>query len=203
MTEAARRRHRRCRDMMLGGSSRGFTPGSPPRAGADHVRERSQGARSSGPASRPSAPVPLRTGHELRPPPRWQGRSPPRHRGSTPFATWLGALSERVADRWADRLRYGGLDPDKVRRGTPTLNERVRARARLPADWAELVLLTSGVLAVHSASAAPGFPLDLVHMHINRPGLNPLEECLAAHLCETSPTTTQGDTHHDHPEPGS
>lgn len=114
-----------------------------------------------------------------------------------------GALSERVADRWADRLRYGGLDPDKVRRGTPTLNERVRARARLPADWAELVLLTSGVLAVHSASAAPGFPLDLVHMHINRPGLNPLEECLAAHLCETSPTTTQGDTHHDHPEPGS
>ena len=114
-----------------------------------------------------------------------------------------GALSARIADRWADRLRYGGLDPDKVRRRSPTLNERVRARARPPADWTELVLLTSGVLAARAASAAPEFPLDLVHMHINRLGLNPLEECLAAHLCAPSPTTTQGGTHHDRPEPRS
>ena len=54
---------------------------------------------------------------------------------------------------------------------------------------AELALLTSGVLAARAASAAPEFPLDLIHMHINRIGLNPLEECLAAHLCAPSPTT--------------
>lgn len=100
-----------------------------------------------------------------------------------------GSLSARIADRWADRLRYGGFDPDKVRHRSPTLNERVRARARPPADWTELALLTSGVLAARAASAAPEFPLDLIHMHINRIGLNPLEECLAAHLCAPSPTT--------------
>ena len=47
---------------------------------------------------------------------------------------------------------------------------------------AELVLLTNETLAVHAASAAPEFPLDLVHVHINRIGLNPPEECLAAFL---------------------
>lgn len=47
---------------------------------------------------------------------------------------------------------------------------------------AELALLTSGVLAARAASAAPEFPLDLIHMHINRIGLNPPEECLAAYL---------------------
>lgn len=47
---------------------------------------------------------------------------------------------------------------------------------------AELALLTSGVLAARAASAAPEFPLDLVHVHINRIGLNPPEECLAAYL---------------------
>lgn len=46
----------------------------------------------------------------------------------------------------------------------------------------ELVLLTSEILAARAASAAPEFPLDLIHMHINRIGLNPPEECLAAYL---------------------
>ncbi|WP_103062459.1 thiopeptide-type bacteriocin biosynthesis protein [Actinomyces qiguomingii] len=111
-----------------------------------------------------------------------------------------GALSGRIADRWANRLRYGGLEPDKLRQRAPNLNERLRVRARPPADWSELVQLTSRVLAERSA-AAPDFPLDLIHMHINRIGLNPLEECLAAHLCETSSPTTEGDTCHDRPEP--
>ena len=44
------------------------------------------------------------------------------------------------------------------------------------------MLLTNETLAVHAASAAPEFPLDLVHVHINRIGLNPPEECLAAYL---------------------
>ncbi|WP_196717126.1 lantibiotic dehydratase C-terminal domain-containing protein [Actinomyces trachealis] len=111
-----------------------------------------------------------------------------------------GALRERIAARWANRLRYGGLEPDKLRRRAPILNEFLRARARLPADWTELVQLTCRILAKRSASAAPDFPLDLVHMHINRIGLNPLEECMAAHLCETSPTT-EGDTYHDRRKP--
>ncbi|MDO4900397.1 thiopeptide-type bacteriocin biosynthesis protein [Actinomyces sp.] len=112
-----------------------------------------------------------------------------------------GTLSGRIADRWADRLRYGGLEPDKLRQRAPTLNDRLRSRACPPADWSELVQLTSRILAERSAAAAPDFPLDLVHMHINRIGLNPLEECLAAHLCETSSPTTEGDTCHDRPEP--
>lgn len=44
------------------------------------------------------------------------------------------------------------------------------------------MLLASEILAVHAASAAPEFPLDLVHVHISRIGLNPPEERLAAHL---------------------
>ena len=93
-----------------------------------------------------------------------------------------GSLAKRIADRWADRLKYGGIDLGKIRRKSLSLNKRIRTQAQCPADWTELVLLTNKVIAAHAHSKAPAFPLDLVHMHTNRIGLNPLEECLAAHL---------------------
>ena len=93
-----------------------------------------------------------------------------------------GVLSARIANRWAERLRYGGLEPDKIRREASALDERVRAQAEPPTDWADLAPLVTRLVADHGDTAAPQFPLDLVHMHINRIGLNPLEEALAAHL---------------------
>ncbi|WP_366180639.1 thiopeptide-type bacteriocin biosynthesis protein [Actinomyces timonensis] len=93
-----------------------------------------------------------------------------------------GVLSGRIADRWAERLRYGGLEPVKIRREAAALNERVRAQAEPSADWADLASAVSRLVADHGDTAPPQFPLDLVHMHINRIGLNPLEEALAAHL---------------------
>jgi len=107
-----------------------------------------------------------------------------------------GTLSGRIAERWADRLRYAGIAPAVIRHESSALNARVRAGAQTSADWAELVPLTSRIMAAHKDSAAPEFPLDLAHMHVNRIGLNPLEECLAAHLSATSTATDHHSRRH-------
>lgn len=107
-----------------------------------------------------------------------------------------GTLSGRIAERWADRLRYAGIAPAVIRHESSALNTRVRAGAQTSADWAELVPLTSRIMAAHKDSAAPEFPLDLAHMHVNRIGLNPLEECLAAHLSATSTATDHHSRRH-------
>lgn len=99
-------------------------------------------------------------------------------------------LANRIADRWAGRLRYGGLDPARLHRQAPLINERVRAGTVSPADWGGIASAVAGLVAAHEMTAAPEFALDVIHMHVNRIGLNPLEECLAAHLSAADTTTT-------------
>jgi len=107
-----------------------------------------------------------------------------------------GRLVQAVANRWSARLAWSGLDPRRLPSRLPGLVDQISAD--LPADTSLLAGFHAEIARRHQRHQ-PTYPLDLVHMHLNRLGLSPPEECLAAHLathmvCSPSLVTSPQET---------
>ncbi len=90
-----------------------------------------------------------------------------------------GDFARAVAQRWAQRMAWAGLAPHRISDQIPQILDQIDGD--IPAD-------THTVADAHVWAARrhllrqPSYPLDVVHMHLNRTGLNPPEEGLAAYL---------------------
>lgn len=95
-----------------------------------------------------------------------------------------GALSARVVQRWAPRIRYTGIDMRKLSERLPGMRRAIVVGEGLHPYLQDLSVSAANLVNKHTGreGVPASFPLDVVHMDINRIGVNPLEECLAAML---------------------
>ena len=106
-------------------------------------------------------------------------------------------LPYMIADRWRTRLVYAGISPQKLNEKISDISVKLQiSNTFLEPKLCDVAASSAELIRKYVCGeivAPQNFPLDIVHMDINRIGLNPLEECFGAMLAAQKDSSSNAD----------